>query len=152
MLPACKGGIMIYSPLVKKAVQIAMIYHAHQFDKGGYPYILHPLHVAEHMDDEDSTIVALLHDVVEDTNCTLQNLAGTFSPTIVDAVDAVTRREGEDYFDYIRRVATNEIARKVKTADLIHNLDESRLSDAKQDASRKSRYEKALSILSNPSS
>ena len=141
---------MIYSSKVKTAIWFAFNFHDGQKDKGNYPYICHPLHVAEQMDDEESTIVAILHDVVEDTTCTLELFSYFFSQSILDAIDAITRREDEEYFDYIHRVAENEIAKKVKIADLHHNLDESRLYKQKLPEKLKSRYEKALSILGAP--
>lgn len=141
---------MIYSPLVQKAARIAFLFHEHQSDQGGYPYVCHSLHVAEQMDDETSTVVAILHDVVEDTSCSLEYLAGIFPQPIIEAIDAITRRDGENYLEYIRRVAKNEIAKKVKIVDIIHNLDESRLPNGKMENSLKNRYEVALGILSVP--
>lgn len=141
---------MIYSSKVRTAIQLAFMFHDGQRDKGDYPYICHPLHVAEQMDDEESTVVAILHDVVEDTTCTLAHLSYFFPQSILDAIDAITRREDEEYFDYIHRVAENEIAKKVKIADLHHNLDESRLYKHKLPENLKGRYKKALSILGAP--
>lgn len=141
---------MIYSSKVRTAIQLAYDFHDGQKDKGDYPYICHPLHLAEQMDDEESTVVAILHDVVEDTVCTMEHLSYYFPQPILDAIDAITWHKGEEYLDYIRRVAKNEIAKKVKIADLLHNLDESRFYKHKMPESLKSRYEKALSILSAP--
>ena len=91
---------MIYTELTIKAMNLAYAAHHGQFDKGGVPYIFHPIHLAEGMDDEISTCVALLHDTVEDTAVTLEQLAQEFPPAVVEAVDLLTHREGVEYFDY----------------------------------------------------
>ncbi len=142
---------MIYTELTKKAMGIA--YHAHhgQVDKSGVPYVFHPLHLAESMDEEISCCAALLHDVVEDTNITLEELAGQFPAEVVEAVALLTHEEGADYFDYVRRIRDNPIAKKVKLADLAHNMDSSRFAGvpvpAEQIGRLRSKYTKAKAIL-----
>ena len=114
---------MIYTPMTKKALCLAYEAHHGQLDKSGLPYINHPLHLAEQMYDELSCTVALLHDVVEDTTITLEDLAKEFPPEVVEAVDLLTHKAGVDYFDYIRAIRTNHTALTVKLADLNHNSD-----------------------------
>lgn len=119
---------MIYTTMVNSAMLIAYEAHRDQKDKGGTPYIFHPAHLAEQFEEESKVVVALLHDVVEDTDWTMEGLENTgfFSQEVLDAIEAITRRDGEPYTDYIARVKRNEIARAVKRADLIHNLTQSR--------------------------
>lgn len=114
---------MIYTPMTKKALSLAYKAHHGQLDKSDLPYIHHPLHLAEQMYDETSCTVALLHDVVEDTAVTLEDLAKEFPPEVIEAVDLLTHKPGVDYFDYIRAVRTNHTALTVKLADLNHNSD-----------------------------
>ena len=114
---------MIYTPMTKKALCLAYEAHHGQLDKSGLPYIHHPLHLAEQMYDEISCTVALLHDVVEDTHITLEDLAKEFPPEVIDAVDLLTHKPGVDYFDYVRAIRSNHTACMVKLADLRHNSD-----------------------------
>ena len=120
-------------------------------DKGGKPYIEHLLFVANKMESEEEKIVGLLHDIVEDiegiTLDTLRQLG--YSENIVKAVDAMTKRKGEDYEEYLKRVKQNPIARKVKLADLEHNMDLSRIENpTEKDYERiEKKYKKALKIL-----
>ena len=114
---------MIYTPMTKKALCLAYEAHHGQLDKSGLPYIHHPLHLAEQMYDEISCTVALLHDVVEDTTITLEDLAKEFPPEVIEAVDLLTHKPGVDYFDYVRAIRTNHTALTVKLADLNHNSD-----------------------------
>ncbi len=140
---------MIYTKLTNEAMKIAYRAHHGQEDKGGIPYIFHPCHLAEQMDDEYSTCVALLHDVVEDTDVTLDALAKIFPAEVVEAIAVMTHGADEPYLEYVARVKTNPIARKVKLADLQHNSDESRLPDADPatlDYFRE-KYRKAFEIL-----
>lgn len=142
---------MIYTPLTQKAMHIAYLAHHGQFDKSGAPYIFHPIHLAEAMDDEYSCCVALLHDTVEDTDVTLEDLKQVFPSEVTDAVALLTHDDSVDYFDYVRAIKHNPIARKVKLADLAHNSDQSRcvgsgLSVEKLQYS-KAKYEKATKIL-----
>ena len=128
-----------------------LAYNAHhgQTDKSGVPYIFHPYHLAEQMDDENSVCVALLHDIVEDTAVTLEQLRKTFPDEIVNAVALMTHSENEDYPDYINRIKTNTLARKVKLADLRHNTDLTRMPDASEEqlAHYRKKYQKAFEIL-----
>lgn len=140
---------MIYTHLTNEAMKIAYAAHHGQVDKGGIPYIFHPYHLAEQMSDEYTTCVALLHDVVEDTNVTLEELAKIFPKEVVEAVAVMTHGEDEPYLEYVKRVCTNPIARIVKLADLRHNSDESRLENA-DEATRayfREKYRKAFEIL-----
>lgn len=122
---------MIYTKLTCCAARLAYDAHFCQVDACGMPYIIHPLHIAEQMDTEAETVVALLHDIVEDTYVTLEALLREgFSQEIVDAVDAITHRKNEPYKDYLVRVKANPLARKVKLADIAHNMDETRFSGA----------------------
>lgn len=117
--------------LYAKALEIAIIAHEWQRDKGGHPYIMHPINVAEMCDNEIEKVVALLHDVVEDTDWSLKRLGQEgFSPVILSAVDAVTHRKGEPRRDYLDRCKANPIAKAVKLADLRHNSDLRRISPA----------------------
>lgn len=119
---------MIYTELTNKALRIAYDAHAGQLDKCGAPYIFHPAHVAEQMDDEISTCVALLHDVVEDSDVTLEDLAREFPPAVVEGVRLMTHDPAVDYLDYVRAIKSNPTAVKVKLADLAHNSDETRFA------------------------
>ncbi|MDR1183386.1 MAG: HD domain-containing protein [Coriobacteriales bacterium] len=112
-----------------EALRIATEAHAGQTDRGGRPYIEHPLAVAA-MVEGDAATVALLHDVVEDTTVTLADLrlAG-FSDAVTSAVDAITRRKGEQDVAYLARVRRNPLALAVKLADLTHNSDITRIPD-----------------------
>lgn len=142
---------MIYTPLTNKAMQIAYQAHHGQVDYNGIPYIFHPIHLAEQLDDEISCCVALLHDTVEDTDVTLEDLKALFPPEVTDAVALLTHADGMDYFDYVRAIKANPTARKVKLADLAHNSDQSRCvgSDLTEErkAAWRAKYEKAQKIL-----
>ena len=142
---------MIYTPLTNKAMRIAYQAHHGQLDYNGIPYIFHPVHLAEQMDDEISCCVALLHDVVEDTAVTLKQLEAEFPEEVTAAVALLTHRYGTEYFEYVRAIKENPIAVKVKLADLDHNSDQSRcigsgLSEA-QLARWKQKYQRAREIL-----
>ncbi len=142
---------MIYTELTNKALRIAYDAHAGQLDKCGAPYIAHPLHVAEQMDDETSTCVALLHDVVEDSDVTLDDLARYFPPEVIEGVRLMTHEPGVDYLDYVRAIKGNAVAKKVKLADLAHNSDETRFAErpvAPEELERRRRkYAAARKIL-----
>ena len=142
---------MIYTPMTKQAMILAYAAHHGQLDKSGIPYILHPVHLAEQMDDEISCCVALLHDTVEDTDVTLEDLAKIFPAEVVDAVSLLTHREGVPYFDYVRAIKANPVAIKVKLADLAHNGDQSRCVGTditpERMAAWKEKYAKARAIL-----
>ncbi len=147
---------MIYTPLTNKAMRIAYRAHHGQLDYNGIPYIFHPIHLAEQMEDEISCCAALLHDVVEDTPVTLDDLREEFPEAVVDAVALLTHGKEEDqysesYFHYVRAIKGNPIAKKVKLADLAHNSDQSRCvgSDLTKEqlAFWKNKYAKARAIL-----
>lgn len=117
---------MIYTALTMKAMKLAYEAHHGQVDKAGIPYVFHPWHLAEGMKDEISVCVALLHDVVEDTQITLADLEKQFPPEVTQAVALMTHEDGVDYFDYVREIKKNPVARQVKLADLAHNSDSTR--------------------------
>ena len=140
---------MIYTELTKKAINIAYKAHDGQLDRSGIPYIFHPMHIADQMTTEETCIVAILHDVVEDTDVTLEELkeAG-FGEDIIHAIDLLTHRDGVPYLDYVRALKDDPIASVVKLADLNHNSDRSRLSViTKKDEQRFLKYQKAKDIL-----
>ncbi len=119
---------MIYTEQTKKALKLCFEAHKDQVDKSGMPYVFHPFHLAEQMTDEDTTVVALLHDVVEDTSYTLEDLKRLgFSDRVIEAVALMTHEEGVPYLEYVRRIRENPIAKAVKLADIDHNSDASRL-------------------------
>lgn len=140
---------MLYTPLTKKAMKLAFEVHEGQVDKAGIPYINHPLHVAEQVEGEYATCVALLHDVLEDTDYEADDIrAMGFPEEIVQALLLLTHREGVAYLDYVRALADSDIARQVKIADLRHNSDLGRL-DTVDDAARArvAKYAEALAML-----
>ncbi len=140
---------IFYTPLTKKAMALCAEAHQNQKDKSGLPYLLHPFHLAEQMETEDEICTALLHDVVEDTAWTFDDLKEMgFPPQVMEALELLTRTEDMDYMDYVRRIRDNPIARKVKLADLAHNGDLSRLeTPTRKDILRKEKYLKAEAIL-----
>lgn len=143
---------MIYTALTNKALRLAYAAHHGQTDKSGQPYIFHPYHLAEQMTDEVSACVALLHDVAEDTDLTIEELEREFPREVTEALRLLTHQAGTDYFDYVRAIKTNPVAVKVKLADLAHNSDESRFAGcgdipAEQLARRRAKYAKARAIL-----
>ena len=142
---------MIYTSLTAKAMQIAYTAHHGQVDKAGMPYIFHPIHLAETMDDEISCCVALLHDTVEDTDITFADLEAIFPKDVLDALKLLTHRDGTDYFEYVRAIRENPVAVKVKLADIAHNSDQNRLTDCEMTEETKayfrSKYAKAKAIL-----
>lgn len=142
---------MIYTSLTKKALFISFNAHKDQTDKSGMPYVYHPFHLAEQMDDEFSTCVALLHDVVEDTEITLDDLRKEgFPKEVTDAVAMMTHEKSVPYFEYVRQIKKNPIAAKVKYADLCHNSDLSRLDESQineKTLERAEKYKKAMEIL-----
>ena len=140
---------MIYTHLTNEAMKIAYEAHHGQVDKGGIPYVFHPFHLAEQMTDEYTTCVALLHDVVEDTDVTLEQLAAIFPKEVVDAIALMTHAPDVDYYEYVAALKENPIARAVKLADLTHNCDRSRLENpSEKDLWRwEEKYRKAFAIL-----
>lgn len=134
------------------AIAIAAKAHADQVDKGGAAYILHPLRIMSKFHDETHRIVAVLHDVVEDSEVTLEDLrrAG-FSELVVSAVDYLTRRDGESYSAFIDRCGNHPIARAVKLADLGDNADLSRIPEVTDaDIARLHKYQRAWRTLKGP--
>ena len=140
---------MIYTPLTIRAMQIAYSAHHGQVDKAGIPYIFHPLHLAEEMEEEISCCVALLHDTVEDTDVTIEQLRQEFPPAVVEAIRLLTHEEGVEYFDYVRAIKKNPIAVKVKLADLAHNSDPTRVSNQGNAEKRRAKYAAARKILTD---
>lgn len=143
---------MIYTYLTNKALKLAYQAHHGQFDQSGVPYIFHPYHLAEQMTDEITICVALLHDVIEDTPVTLEELENEFPTVVIDALRLLTRDKETDYYDYVYAVGQNPVARAVKLADIAHNSDETRLSGCKnltqeQREHWRQKYSKARSIL-----
>ena len=135
---------------IERAIQIAVAAHAGIKDKGGKPYILHPIKVMMRVETEEEQIVAILHDVVEDTDWTFDALRNEgFSETVIEALETVTKQsEDEDYEDFIKRSLRNDIGRKVKIADLRENLDVTRIGElSEKDIKRINKYKKALQIL-----
>ena len=134
---------------LERAIAIAAEAHAGQKDKAGNPYLLHPLRVMLAVKAPEERIVAVLHDVVEDTPWTLDALrAEGFSRGVVNAVDALTRRKGEEYFEFVRRAVAHPIARPVKIADLRDNLDMTRIAPpTSRDSERFVRYREALRMV-----
>jgi (p)ppGpp synthase/HD superfamily hydrolase len=141
---------MIYTKNIRKAINIAYNAHMGQNDKFGIPYIFHPVHLAEFMDTEDECIVAILHDVVEDTDVTFEELEKEFSNKIIEALKLLTHDKKVPYDEYIVKLKNNPIAKKVKLADLKHNSDKTRLDHlTPKDIIRNKKYENAIKILSD---
>ena len=142
---------MIYTEMTVKAMRLAYEAHLGQVDKTKVPYIFHPIHLAEQMEDEVTCTVALLHDVVEDTAVTFADLEKEFPAEVIEALRLLTHEAGVDYFDYVRKIKTNPIAKRVKLADLTHNSDESRnvekLIPAEKVQHFREKYAKAKEIL-----
>lgn len=135
--------------MLEKAILFALKVHSGQKDKAGKEYILHPLRVMLCFENKQQQIVAILHDVLEDSDMTEQDLqkAG-FSQQTIEAVVCLTKKEGECYFDYIERVKQNDIAREVKLADLEDNMNLNRIQNVTQkDIQRVEKYKKAKRIL-----
>lgn len=142
--------LMIYTPETKKAMKLCFEAHKEQRDKSGSPYVFHPFHLAEQMPDEETTIVALLHDVIEDTSYTLDDLRGMgFNDEVIEALALMTHDKSVPYMDYVARIRENRIARTVKMADLRHNSDLTRLDIIDEKAkARIEKYKAALRLLS----
>jgi (p)ppGpp synthase/HD superfamily hydrolase len=140
---------MIYTDMTKKALKLCFDVHKEQVDKSGLPYVFHPFHLAEQMETEDTTIVALLHDVVEDSDLTLDDLRQMgFGDTVIAALALLTHDPAVEYMDYVRAVKDNPIARAVKLADLRHNSDLTRLDTVDEKAlARREKYLQAMTLL-----
>jgi GTP diphosphokinase / guanosine-3',5'-bis(diphosphate) 3'-diphosphatase len=132
--------------MLNKAIELAKIAHEGQLDKGGSPYIDHPLRVMNALESDEEKIVGVLHDAVEDSNLTLEDLgAAGFGDRIIEAVDAITKREGEKRKDYLNRVMDNRLALKVKIADMSDNADISRIPNpTDKDRERTKIYNKTI--------
>lgn len=140
---------MIYTTATKKALKLCFEAHEAQVDKSGMPYVFHPFHLAEQMQDEVTTIVALLHDVVEDTDYTLEDLKKEgFGDAVIDALALLTHDDDTPYMDYVARIKENPIAKAVKLADLAHNSDLSRMDAVDERAMERNRkYKAAIALL-----
>lgn len=134
---------------LEHAIALAAAAHAGQVDKAGAPYVLHVLRVMLRLQGTDERIAGALHDIVEDCGWTLERLRQEgFSEEAVTAVDAVTRREGESYRDFILRAREHPVGRRVKMADLLDNTDDSRLPNpTDRDLARLKKYREALTLL-----
>ena len=135
----------------EKAYEIAKRAHLGQVDKAGEDYIKHPEKVASFVKTDEEKAVAYLHDVIEDTELTLEDLHEyEFSKEVIEAVDIITKKKGEDYQSYLNSVKKNKLARAVKLADLRHNLDLTRLTKVtEKDIERKEKYQKAIDFLNS---
>ncbi|MEC0180511.1 HD domain-containing protein [Paenibacillus peoriae] len=136
---------------IENAIAIAAKAHQGQADKGGQPYIFHPLQVMNRVEHMDEKIVAVLHDVLEDTEVTADQLkeAG-FGRHIIEAVEGLTRNEGEEYSEFIRRAQKNPLSRVVKIADIMENMNLERIPNpTEKDLARIEKYKQALLVLLN---
>ena len=142
---------MLYTPLTKKALRLCFDAHKAQVDKTGLPYVFHPFHLAEQMTDELSTVCALLHDVIEDSPLTSDDLRSMgFPEAVLEVLALLTHPEDQPYMDYIARIATNPVAKQVKLADLRHNSDLSRLDVIDERAvARTEKYKRAIALLTS---
>lgn len=140
---------MIYTENTKKAIKLMFEKHKDQVDKDNIPYVFHLWHVAESMEDEDTTVAALLHDIIEDTDTTFDDIKNLgFNERIIEALTYLTRTNDEDYIEYIKKLSNNLIATKVKLSDLKHNSDLSRRNAiTKKDIKRHERYLRSIEIL-----
>jgi (p)ppGpp synthase/HD superfamily hydrolase len=138
---------------LERAILIAAQAHLGQRDKGGAPYILHPLRMMMRMESEAAMIAAALHDVVEDSAWTLEQLRDEgFSEEVLQAVDCLTRRDGETYDEFVARAGANAIARRVKIADLEDNMNVKRLGEmTPKDLARIEEYHRAWRALTQES-
>ena len=136
---------------LEKALEIALKAHQGQIDRYGEPYILHPLRVMARVRTREEKIVALLHDVIEDSSMTIEQLKHEgFTSVILDSVQALTKNPGEDYMDYIQRTEETNLSISVKIADLEDNMDLSRCNQLKlEDLKRMNKYLKAWKYLVN---
>ena len=137
--------------MTKAALTLCFNAHKDQIDKSGMPYVFHPFHLAEQMTDEITVTVALLHDVVEDSDYTLEDLRRLgFPEEVVGAVALMTHTEGVPYMDYVAKIKKNPIAKAVKLADLAHNSDATRLETLTQrDIDRAAKYAEAIKLLNS---
>ena len=134
---------------LEDAIALARRAHAGQFDKAGKDYIEHPLRVMENCTTDNSKIAAVLHDVVEDSEVTLDDLRQqNFAPQVVEAIALLTKTDGIEYSNYIAQIKNNAIAREVKMADLRDNMDLNRIAQpTEKDFKRLEKYRGALAAL-----
>lgn len=135
---------------LEKAIRIALGAHIGQVDKAGESYILHPLRLMVQMDTDEKRIIAVLHDVVEDSDWTFENLKQEgFSDEVIEALRCLTKRDGEDYLDFVRRASSNPTARVIKIVDVKDNMDIGRIANpTDKDFERiEKKYKPALKIL-----
>lgn len=137
--------------MIEKAIAVALDAHTGQTDKAGKPYILHPLRVMQHLETETEQIVGVLHDVVEDSEYTFEDLENCGFPNeAIAAIKLVTKQPGVDYQAYLANIKSNSIARNVKLADLQDNMNLQRLQTiTEKDLQRQAKYKKAVDFLSN---
>ena len=140
---------MLYTALTKKAMQVCFAAHKEQVDKSGLPYVFHPFHLAEQMTGEEAVCVALLHDVVEDSDYTPADLeAMGFPKAVVEGVALMTHDPAVPYMEYVAAIGRHPVARVVKLADLRHNSDLSRLDTVtERDLQRAEKYAAAITLL-----
>lgn len=140
---------MIYTQKTKMALKLCFEAHKNQTDKSGMPYVFHPFHLAEQMRDEETTIAALLHDVVEDTDYTIADLEKMgFPANVLEALELLTHNDDTPYMEYVAKIKHNPIAKAVKLADLEHNSDLSRLDVVDEKAlKRREKYRQAFCLL-----
>ncbi len=134
---------------VERAIEIAAKGHAGQLDKAGNPYVLHPLRVMLRLHTPEERMAGVLHDVVEDCGRSIDDLrAEGFSEAVLRAVDAVTKRDGETYEEFVMRAAADPIGRRVKLADLEDNCDLSRIAHpTEKDLARVDKYRRAMAMI-----
>lgn len=137
--------------MYQKAINLITKYHSDQVDKGGNAYINHLYCVSDSCEDEHAKLVGLLHDILEDTSCTPQELKDNgFSSEIVEAIITLSKNYSTSYDQYLKNIKDNKIAREVKIADLKNNMDLSRLKDIKdKDIKRNEKYKESLLFLEN---
>lgn len=142
---------MIYTEKTKKAMKLSFEAHKDQVDESGIPYVFHPFHLAEQMKDEITTVVALLHDVAEDSSYTLEDIASMgFGKDVTDALKLLTHDDNTPYMEYVAKIKENPIAKAVKLADLEHNSDLTRLDRPDEKAlARREKYLKAIELLNS---
>lgn len=140
---------MLYTPLTKQALRLCFDAHRDQVDKTGLPYVFHPFHLAEQMTTEYETVVALLHDVMEDTAYTPEDLGSMgFPAPVLESLALLTHKEDVPYMDYVAALKHDPVARAVKLADLRHNSDLTRLDTVDTKAlARVEKYAAALALL-----
>ncbi len=142
-------GVYIKLRQIDKAISLASEAHFGQIDKAGQPYILHPLRLMFNFSLESEMIVAILHDVIEDSHFTLNDLKQQgFADEIINAVECLSKKQGENYEDFITRLSSNKLAKKIKIVDIKDNMNLSRLDQVNEsDLFRVKKYHKALKLL-----